>query len=107
MNLSHSHRSLLNNPHHSKSKFNIETIHAKIQSGEAKCSEIVDHFLERAYNKNLYAIISYNPTARLDAKYLDKYYEIFVIFVRGISKIWSQYDLPTPQISAYLADNAS
>jgi Asp-tRNA(Asn)/Glu-tRNA(Gln) amidotransferase A subunit family amidase len=68
---------LFNNPHRSKSNFNIETIHAKIQSGEAKCSEIVDYFLERAYayNKNLNAIISYNPTARLDAKYLDEYYE--------------------------------
>lgn len=61
----------------SSSPFSIAAIHARIQSGEAKCSEIIDFFLDRAYayNKNLNAIISFNPTARLDAKYLDEYFE--------------------------------
>ena len=55
--------------------FKISTIHAKIKSGKT-CSEIIDLFLNRSYtyNRNLNAIISYNPLARLEAQKLDEYY---------------------------------
>lgn len=55
--------------------FKISTIHNQIKSGK-NCSQIIDYFLKRCYtyNTNLNAIISFNPTARLDALKLDDYY---------------------------------
>jgi amidase len=58
-------------------QFKISFVHDSIRNRDTKCSEITDFFLARAYkyNRDLKAIINYNPIARLQAQLLDEYYE--------------------------------
>ncbi len=58
-------------------QFKISFVHDSIRNRDTKCSEIIDFFLARAYkyNRDLKAIINYNPIARLQAQLLDEYYD--------------------------------